>query len=102
MKKPFLQQEIFDLYDEYVHSKIDRRSFIDNLSKYAVGGLTIPAILKYLIPNYEDKIQIKSDDGRLNTEMIEYSSPKGAGVMKGQLSRPVGDTEKRPGIIVHP
>ena len=100
MKKPFIGQEIFDLYDDYVHSKIDRRSFVDRLGKYAVGGLTVPAILRYLMPNYDDKVQIKADDERLKTETISYDSPDGGGTMKGQLSRPAGEPVKRPGIIV--
>ena len=100
MKKQFLNQEIFDLYDDYVHSKIDRRSFIENVGKYAVGGLTVPAILNYLMPNYEDKVQVKVDDERLKIEMIEYASPKGGGTIKGQLARPASSTEKLPGIIV--
>ena len=100
MKKPILAQEVFDLYDDYAHNKIDRRSFIDNLSKYAVGGLTVPAILKYLMPNYEDKIQVKAADERLRTETIAYQSPQGGGTVKGQLSRPTGPTGKLPGIIV--
>ncbi|MEO0337943.1 MAG: dienelactone hydrolase family protein [Bacteroidota bacterium] len=100
MKKPILSQAVFDLYDEYVHSKIDRRSFMDQLSLYAVGGLTVPAILSYLMPNYQDKIQIQNADERLQTETIEYPSPKGGGTIKGQLSRPVSAAEKLPGIIV--
>jgi len=100
MKKGLLNQEIFDLYDEYVHSKIERRTFIEQIGKYAVGGLTVPAILSYLMPNYKDKVQIKSNDERLNTEMIEYQSSKGGGTIKGQLSRPAGNAEKLPGIIV--
>ncbi len=100
MKKGLLNQEIFDLYDEYVHSKIERRTFIEQIGKYAVGGLTVPAILSYLMPNYKDKVQIKSNDERLNTETIEYQSSKGGGTIKGQLSRPAGNAEKLPGIIV--
>lgn len=100
MKKQLLNQEIFDLYDEYVHSKIERRSFIEQIGKYAVGGLTVPAILSYLMPNYEDKVQIKIEDERLQIETIEYQSPKGGGTIKGQLSRPVNNQEKLPGIIV--
>ena len=100
MQKPKLSQEVFDLYDDYVHSKIDRRSFIDRLSLYAVGGLTVPAILQYLMPNYKDKVQVRTEDERLKTETIEYPSPKGAGTMKAQLSRPAADTGKLPGIIV--
>lgn len=100
MKKQILNQEIFDLYDEYVHSKIERRTFVEQIGKYAVGGLTIPAILSYLMPNYEDKIQIKATDDRLKTEIIEYQSPKGGGMIKGQLARPVNNEGKLPGIIV--
>ena len=100
MKKHILNQEIFDLYDEYVHSKIERRTFVEQIGKYAVGGLTIPAILSYLMPNYEDKIQIKATDDRLKTEIIEYQSTKGGGMIKGQLARPVNNEGKLPGIIV--
>ncbi|MEM6377041.1 MAG: dienelactone hydrolase family protein [Bacteroidota bacterium] len=100
MKKPAISQAVFDLYDDYVHSKIDRRSFVDKLSMYAVGGLTVPYLLQYLMPNYEEKVQIKGTDERLNTETIEYDSPNGGGKMKGQLSRPVQAADKLPGIIV--
>ncbi len=100
LKKPILSQAVFDLYDDYVHSKIDRRSFMDQLSFYAVGGLTVPAILSYLMPNYTDKIQVPKIDERLKTETIEYASPKGGGTIKAQLSRPTSATKKLPGIIV--
>ncbi len=98
--KNSLNQEIFDLYDEYVHSKIERRTFVEQIGKYAVGGLTVPAILSFLMPNYEDKIQVKVDDDRLKTEIIDYQSPKGGGNMKGQLARPANNQSKLPGIIV--
>ncbi len=100
MKKEDINQEIFDLYDYYVHNKIDRREFVEKISIYAVGGLTVPALLEYLMPNYTQKIQIKSDDPRLNSEFIEYDSPKGGGKIKGLLSRPVGNKQKLPGIVV--
>jgi len=100
MGKDKISQEVFDLYDHYVHSKIDRRTFTEQLSQYAVGGLTVTAILEYLMPNYADKIQLKAEDDRLNTEMIEYTSPQGAGIMKAQLSRPANASAKLPGIIV--
>lgn len=52
------------------------------------------------MPDYQDKIQIQENDARLNTEIIEYSSPKGGGKIKGQLSRKAGNSKKLPGIIV--
>ncbi len=100
MKKEDVKQEVFDLYDEYAHNKIDRRQFVERLSAYAVGGLTVPALMGFIMPNYQDKIQVRADDPRLKTEFIEYHSPKGGGKMKGQLSRPLNNNEKLPGIIV--
>ena len=100
MKKSFLNQEIFDLYDDYVHNKIDRRAFIENLGKYAVGGVTVSGILNHLMPDYQEKIQIKIADERLKTETIEFQSPNGGGTIKGQLARPAGNAKKLPGIIV--
>jgi carboxymethylenebutenolidase len=100
MKKIRLSQEIFDLYDKYAHNKLDRREFVDRLKLYAVGGLTVPAILEYLLPNYEEKQQVRSNDERLKVETIEYDSPKGGGKIKGQLARPMNNVEKLPGIIV--
>lgn len=100
MKKEILKQEIFDLYDEYVHSKIERRTFIERLSTYAVGGLTVPIILRYLMPNYADKQQVRAGDERLKSEFITYESPEGGGTMKGLLSQPVDSQDKLHGIIV--
>ncbi len=100
IKKDDIKQEVFDLYDDYAHNRIDRREFMDKLSLYAVGGLTIPALLNYIMPDYKHKIQVKSDDSRLKSEFVTYESPKGGGKIKGLLSRPVSTAEKLPGIIV--
>ena len=56
-----INQEMFDLYDSYAHNKIDRKSFLEKLSVFAVGGLTLPAILSFMLPNYEEKLQIPVD-----------------------------------------
>ena len=98
---PFkLPQGIFDLYDDYAHNKLDRRQFVDKLKVYAVGGLTVPAILEYILPNYNDNQQVLSDDPRLKTTTIEYDSPKGGGTLKAQLSFPKDAEGKLPGIVV--
>ncbi len=69
-----LKQEVYDLYDSYVHSKIDRREFMEKVSVYAVGGLTVGAILDFLLPNYQDKQQVSADDPRVKTEYIRIYS----------------------------
>jgi carboxymethylenebutenolidase len=100
MKKLKLSQEVFDLYDKYAHNRIDRREFMERISMYAVGGLTVPAILDYLLPKYAERQQVRANDPRLKSEFIEYDSPKGGGKIKGLLSRPADQKGKLPGIIV--
>lgn len=100
LSKKDIKQEVFDLYDGYAHNKYSRREFMNKLSVYAVGGLTVGGLLNFLMPNYAAAQQIKPDDPRLKTEYIEYNSPKGGGVIKGLLARPANSTAKLPGIIV--
>lgn len=100
IKKENLKQEIFDLYDQYCHNVIDRRSFMSKLSTFAVGGLTVSALMSYLLPNYAEAKRFDLDDPRVDAEYLDYDSPKGAGKMRGLLSRPKGNKAKLPGIIV--
>ena len=95
-----INQEMYDLYDDYVHCKIDRKKFLEKLSAYAVGGLTLPSLLDFMLPNYTDSLQIKPDDPRLKSGFTEYNSPKGGGKIRGLLSKPVDAPPKLPGIIV--
>ena len=100
LKKEDIKQEVFDLYDDYAHNRLSRRLFLDKLSTYAVGGLTLPSLLSFISPDYVKKIQIKQDDPRLTSAYINYDSPKGGGSIKGLLSKPADATGKLPGIVV--
>jgi carboxymethylenebutenolidase len=100
IRKEDIKQEVFDLYDYYVHGKIDRRGFMNRLSVYAVGGITVGALMSYLMPNYAQAQQVKPDDNRIKTEYMAYDSPKGGGKMRGLLAKPAGNIKKLPGVIV--
>lgn len=100
LKKEDVKQEVFDLYDDYAHNRLSRRLFMDKLSTYAVGGITVPALLGFISPDYVKKIQVRSDDPKLKSEYITYSSHKGGGTIKGLLSRPSETKGKLPGIVV--
>lgn len=100
LKKEDINQGIFDLYDDYAHNKIDRRQFVEKLSIYAIGGLTVSSLLSFISPNYVDSILVKPDDERLESKYITYESPKGGGSIKGLLSQPDNNTKKLPGIVV--
>ncbi|HYK47973.1 MAG TPA: dienelactone hydrolase family protein, partial [Parafilimonas sp.] len=98
--KDDIKQEVFDLYDDYAHSRVSRRDFVEKLSLYAVGGLTVASLMSFLMPDYKDAIQIKNDDPRLKSEYINYDSSKGGGNIKALLSMPSDAKEKLGGIVV--
>ncbi len=100
LKKDQIKQEVFDLYDAYAHNKLARREFIERLSVYAVGGITVASLMSFLMPNYKDTILVPQDDPRLNSSFINYNSPKGGGTINGLLSIPKDSSEKLSGILV--
>ena len=98
IRKEDIKQEVFDLYDDYAHSRIDRREFIQKLSMYAVGGLTVASLMSFLMPDYKEGVQIQPDDPRLKSEYINYMS--GTRTIKGLLSKPKNEKKKLGGIVV--
>ena len=93
-------QDLFDLYDQYAHGYMNRRSFMRKLGAYAVGGITVAALAESLMPNYLEAQEVAEDDSRLTSQRITYASPKGAGTMGGLFVRPAGTKGKLPGIMV--
>jgi len=98
LRKEDICQEVFDLYDDYAHNKIDRRLFIERLSVFAVGAITLPSLLAFISPNYSNK-PLQAEDDRFKSDYITYESPKGGGSIRGLLSKPT-TTGKFPGIVV--
>jgi len=100
IKKEEIKQEVFDLYDDYAHNRINRRDFMEKLSFYAVGAMTVPALMSFLMPDYKNTLQVKADDPRLKSEYVTYNSEKGGGTIKALLSKPADATKKLGGIVV--
>jgi len=100
IKKEDIKQEVFDLYDDYAHNRVNRREFMQKLSLYAVGGLTVPSLMSFLMPDYKNTLQVKNHDPRITSEYIYYDSPKGGGRIKALLSKPVDLAKKLGGIVV--
>lgn len=100
IKKENVRQEVFDLYDDYAHNRIDRREFAQRLSQYAVGGVTVAALMSFLMPDYQGAVQVPANDPRIKSEYITYPSPKGGGTIKALLSKPADAKGKLGGIVV--
>lgn len=92
-------QEVLDLYDDYAHGRLDRRDYMRRLAAFAVGGVTVEALMESLGPNYALAEQIQEDDSRIKTETVSYDSPDGGGEIKGLLAWP-SKGEKFPAVLV--
>jgi carboxymethylenebutenolidase len=92
-------QELLDLFHEYQHGDIDRRTFLDRAGRFAVGGLTVAAIFEGLRPNYAWAQQVKPDDKRIKLGYEVVPSPAGNGSIKGYLARPA-QGKKSPAVLV--
>ena len=100
LKKDDIKQEVFDLYDKYAHNQIDRREFMEKLSVYAVGGITLASLMSFVMPNYKDTLTVSPNDPELDSKFITYNSPKGGGEIKGLLSKPKNSSGKMGGVVV--
>ena len=92
-------QELLDLFHEYQHGDIDRRTFLDRATKFAVGGLTVATIFESLRPNYAWAQQVPADDKRIKVGYETVQSPEGNGSIKGYLARP-SKNGKQPAVLV--
>jgi carboxymethylenebutenolidase len=93
-------QDLLILFDAYVHGGIDRRSFLDQAAKFAVGGVTAAMLLEQLSPKFLEAQVVRTDDDRIVAEFVEFDSPNGYGKARGYLVRPKNATGKLPGVLV--
>lgn len=90
--------EVLSSFHQYVHGAIDRRSFLKQVSKFAVGGLTAAAILETLQPNYAEAQEISPSDPRIRDEYLNFPSPQN---WQGYMVRPANrEQEKLPAVLV--
>lgn len=92
--------EVLQLFDGYVHGRIDRREFLDRAAKFAVGAFTATAMLESLKPNFAWAQQVAKDDKRIRTQVLEYDSPQGHGRMRGYFAQPAEAKGKLPAVLV--
>ncbi|TYG34672.1 dienelactone hydrolase family protein [Lonepinella koalarum] len=100
INKDQLNPEIFKLYNDYAHSRMTKREFLNKLSVYAVGGLTVANLINFLLPNYAMAIQVPESDNRLKVQTIQYDSPQGGGKISAQLAMPSNIQGKLGAVVV--
>ena len=97
--QPEIDQQVFDLYDEYCHGRIDRREFLMRSAALVAGGL---AMAQALLPRYARAQTISFTDTRIKPEYVTYPSPGGSsGSMRGYLVAPAGAGPFPAVLVVH-
>jgi carboxymethylenebutenolidase len=94
-------QELLDLFHEYQHGDITRRTFLDRAGKFAIGGLTVTAIFESLKPNYAWAQQVPAEDKRIKVGYEVVQSPAGNGSIKGYLARPAKNGKRPVVLVIH-
>lgn len=98
MTKPGITQAMIDAYDEYTHLTLDRRGFMDKLTKLAGSGAAAAAIAPLLAANPAAAEIVAADDPRLKGQDVEW--PGATGNMTGYLVHPADQSGKLPTVIV--
>ena len=95
---PTISQEMIALYDEYTHVTLDRRSFMEKLTRLAGSAAAAAAIAPMIAANPAKAALVATDDPRLTTE--EPVFPGSGGKVSGYLALPAKPASRLPGVVV--
>ncbi|NIX77684.1 dienelactone hydrolase family protein [Microvirga terricola] len=91
-----MDQRIIDLYDDFTHGGMNRRSFLDRLAALVGSAAGATALLPILQNNYAQAQTVADTDPRITTETVDIPGVPG---LKGYLAKPkTGD--KLPTVLV--
>lgn len=97
------EDDVFDLYDEYCHTGMERREFLSRAAALTlVGGVSGLAMAQALLPRYANAQMISFTDKRMTANYVTYDSPGGnSGKMRGYLVKPAGDGPFPAVLVIH-
>jgi carboxymethylenebutenolidase len=103
MSNDEIDPRVFDLYDEYCHSPMVRREFLNRAAAITlVGGGSALAMAEMLLPRYAEAQMISFTDKRIKASYVTYDSPGGnSGKMRGYLVQPAGTGPFPTVLVVH-
>lgn len=94
-----LDRRIVELYDEYTHKPLDRRSFMNRLIAVAGSAAAAEAALALLEPNYAHAQQVPADDARIESKRVDETI--GGVRLKGYLVTPKAQAKRGGVVIIH-
>jgi len=89
---------MINAYDEYTHLTLDRRGFMERLTRLAGSGAAAAAIAPLLAASSARAAIVAEDDPQLKTETVTYKGA--AGDLKAYLARPAEQSGKLGTVIV--
>ena len=95
-----VDRRIVALYNEYVHTALPRRAFLERLAKIAGGTAAALAVLPFIEPNYAQARQVEPEDERLRCERITFNGPNGPVKAYTAKPRKLKKRAKIPGVVV--
>jgi carboxymethylenebutenolidase len=102
MRQDQIDDQVFELYDEYCHGRMERREFLERASLLTVAGVSALAMAEALMPNYADAQEIQFTDERIKANWVTYPSPGGtSGEMRGYLVAPKGEGPFPAVLVMH-
>ena len=93
-----MNPKILDLYNDYIHGEMPRRSFLKRLAEIAGSAAAAAAILPLIETNYAWGQQVDPSDERLEQGYVEY--PGTVGPVNAYVAKPANSAAALPGILV--
>lgn len=96
------ERQVYDLYDDYCHGRIERRDFFQRAAAITIGGLSALALAESLLPTYAEAMTISFTDERIRPTYVDYPSAGGnSGTMRGYLVQPQGEGPFPAVLVIH-
>jgi len=96
--KPTITQAMIDAYDEYTHLTLDRRRFMDRLTKLAGTSAAAAVIAPMLAANSAKAAMVAPDDQRVSGSGVSFQGATGD--VSGYLAMPADAATDLPAVIV--
>ena len=98
MTVPEISQEMIRIYDEYTHLTLDRRGFMNKLTKLAGSAAAAAAIAPLIAANSAKAAIVAPDDSRVSAEEVSFAGSEGN--MSGYFAAPAKIEGKLPAVVV--
>jgi len=93
-----MDPKVTELYNDYIHGDMPRRSFLKQLAVITGGATMANAVLALVEPNYAMGQQVHPEDDRLQQGYVGYEGSEGP--VRAYFAKPAGATHALPGVLV--